>query len=163
VRKNVWLERSLLIGLLIFTILLGFTIMKNKGYFDKESGIRIENLNKNQVENMYKLCKVWGSVKYYHPKVVAFSVNWDYELFGIMPEVIEAGTSAETDKILYNWINKLGEVKEGTAGDKRDVMAAPDIDWIKDEKFISKELSGSLVKLQKSAVTIRIIIRERLS
>lgn len=63
-KKDAWLERSLLIGLLIFTILLGFSIMKNKGYFDKESGIRIENPNKNQVENMYKLCKVWGFVKY---------------------------------------------------------------------------------------------------
>lgn len=80
--------------------------MKSEGAFEdvfhKKSGIKIESLNENQVRNLNKLCKVWGFVKYYHPKVISSSVNWNFELFRIIPKVIETKDSREVDKVLYN-------------------------------------------------------------
>ncbi|MTI57408.1 S41 family peptidase [Geosporobacter ferrireducens] len=154
-RKNLWVGRSLLIGLVALTILVSLGMMKNRGLLDKESGISIEHLNEDQVENLHKLCKVWGFVKYHHPKVIAASVNWDYELFRIIPKVIEVKDSGEVDKVLYNWVNNLGKVKEGIRPDKKDVMVTPDIDWIKGDKFLSKELSDLLVKISKTYISKR--------
>lgn len=157
--KNKWLRRGLLIGIIAFFVLVSFFRMKNEGAFEdvfhKKSGIKIESINENQVRNLNKLCKVWGFVKYYHPKVISSSVNWDFELFRVMPKVLETKDSNEVDKVLYNWINELGEVKEGSENGSKDVIMAPDIAWIKDDKYISKELSDLLVKLSKTYISER--------
>ena len=56
--------------------------------FNNGSKIKIENLSKNQIENLSKLCKVWGFVKYYDQEVVSGNINWDYELFRVMPDIL---------------------------------------------------------------------------
>jgi C-terminal processing protease CtpA/Prc len=138
---------------------VSFFKAKSEGAFEdvfhKKSGIKIESLNENQVRNLNKLCKVWGFVKYYHPKVISSSVNWDFELFRIIPKVMETRDSREVDKVLYNWVNELGEVNEGTEIGSKDVMMAPDIAWIKNDNYISKELSDLLVKLSKTYISER--------
>lgn len=158
-RKNKWFRRGLLIGIIAFFVLVSFFRMKSEGAFEdvfhKKSGIKIESLNENQVRNLNKLCKVWGFVKYYHPKVISSSVNWDFELFRVMPKVMETKDSNEVDKVLYNWINELGEVKEGSENGSKDVVMAPDIAWIKNDNYISKELSDLLVKLSKTYISER--------
>ena len=115
----------IVIGIFIIIALI-FSAMDKRDFdreFDNGSNIKIENLNKNQVENLKKLCKVWGLVKYYHPKVVSGSVNWDYELFRITPDILASKNSNDTDKILYDWIMKLGKVKENAENDKdKEVM-----------------------------------------
>lgn len=130
-RKSMWIKRSLLFCIIAFFVLISFFRAKNEGAFEdvfhKKSGVKIESLNENQVKDLSKLCKVWGFVKYYHPKVVDSSVNWDYELFKIMPKVMAAKNSREVDKVLYNWINGLGEVNKGTENGSKDVMMTPDI------------------------------------
>jgi C-terminal processing protease CtpA/Prc len=154
-KQDAWLKRSLLIGILILVLFVSFRIAKNKGFLDKVSDIKIEHLNRKQTEDLNKLCKVWGFVKYYHPKVISASVNWDYELFRVMPKVIEAEDSNEVDRILYDWINALGEVKKGIERDNEDVRMAPDIKWIKDDHFLSKELSDLLVKVSETYISKR--------
>lgn len=158
-RKNKWFRRGLLIGIIAFFVLVSFFRMKSEGAFEdvfhKKSGIKIESLNENQVRNLNKLCKVWGFVKYYHPKVISSSVNWDFELFRVMPKVMETRDSNEVDKVLYNWINELGEVKERSENGSKDVVMAPDIAWIKNDNYISKELSDLLVKLSKTYISER--------
>jgi C-terminal processing protease CtpA/Prc len=154
-KKNVWIKRSLLLSIVIFVVLVSFGIVNNKGFLDKKSDIKIENLSKNQIEGLNKLCKVWGFVKYYHPKVISSAIDWDYELFRVMPKVIEAEDSNEVDKVLYHWINALGGVKKGIESDDKDVMVAPDIGWIKDDHFLSKELSDVLVKVSETYISKR--------
>lgn len=158
-RKYKWFRRGLLIGIITFFVLVSFFRMKSEGAFEdvfhKKSGIKIESINESQVRNLNKLCKVWGFVKYYHPKVISSSVNWDFELFRVMPKVLETKDSNEVDKVLYNWINKLGEVKEGSESSSKDVIMTPDIAWIKDDNYISKELSDLLVKLSKTYISER--------
>lgn len=58
--------------------------------FDKGSGIYLSTISEEKVIDLAKFCKVWGVVKYYHPQVVAGDVNWDYELFRLMPYILEA-------------------------------------------------------------------------
>lgn len=156
-----WLKKVILISMsiLIITIVM-FSFFVSKRDFDKEfatgSNIKLEQLNENQSKNIKKLCKVWGIVKYYHPEVISGNVNWDYELFRIMPHVLEAKNSNETDKILYDWIYKLGEVKENPKEDNDEEIALKrDIDWIKDEKYINKELSDLLIKISNTNISKR--------
>ncbi|MBL4935604.1 hypothetical protein JK636_07515 [Clostridium sp. YIM B02515] len=158
-RKSVWIKRILLISIIAFFVLVSFFRAKSEGAFEdifhKKSGIKIESINDNQIRDLSKLCKVWGFVKYYHPKVIDSSVNWDFELFKVIPEVMEAKDSEETDKILYSWISKLGEVKEGSESSSKDIMLAPDIEWIKDSNYVSKDLSDLLIRLSKTYISER--------
>ena len=146
------------IGIFIIVALI-FSAMDKRDFdkeFDNGSNIKIENLNKNQVENLKKLCKVWGLVKYYHPKVVSGSVNWDYELFRITPDILASKNSNDTDKILYDWIMKLGKVKENAENDKdKEVMLKRDLAWIKDEKYIDKNLGDLLIKISNTNISKR--------
>ena len=148
----------IVIGIFIIIALI-FSAMDKRDFdreFDNGSNIKIENLNKNQVENLKKLCKVWGLVKYYHPKVVSGSVNWDYELFRITPDILASKNSNDTDKILYDWIMKLGKVKENAENDKdKEVMLKRDLAWIKDEKYIDKNLSNLLIKISNTNISKR--------
>lgn len=148
----------IVIGIFIIIALI-FSAMDKRDFdreFDNGSNIKIENLNKNQVENLKKLCKVWGLVKYYHPKVVSGSVNWDYELFRITPDILASKNSNDTDKILYDWIMKLGKVKENAENDKeKEVMLKRDLAWIKDEKYIDKNLGDLLIKISNTNISKR--------
>lgn len=148
----------IVIGIFIIIALI-FSAMDKRDFdreFDNGSNIKIENLNKNQVENLKKLCKVWGLVKYYHPKVVSGSVNWDYELFRITPDILASKNSNDTDKILYDWIMKLGKVKENAENNKdKEVMLKRDLAWIKDEKYIDKKLSNLLIKISNTNISKR--------
>ncbi|MFL0268064.1 S41 family peptidase [Candidatus Clostridium radicumherbarum] len=157
--KSKWLSRGLVISIIAFFVLVSFFRAKSEGAFQdvfhKKSGIKIESLNENQVINLNKLCKVWGFVKYYHPKVISSSLNWDFELFRIIPKIMETKDSREVDKVLYNWVNELGDVKISSENGSKDVMMEPDTAWIKNDNYISKELSDLLVKLSKTYISER--------
>ena len=122
--------------------------------FKNSSNIKIDNLGKKQEENLFKLCKVWGFLKYYHPEVAKGSFNWDYELFRIMPKILEADNSEKVDKILSDWIEGLGEVKKGNYnnGDKK-IRLEPSTQWIRDTKFLSVKLSDLLCKVETAERT----------
>lgn len=159
-RKSSKIKKLIPVVIGIFIIIALIFSAMDKSDFDREfdngSNIKIENLNKNQVENLKKLCKVWGLVKYYHPKVVSGSVNWDYELFRITPDILASKNSNDTDKILYDWIMKLGKVKENAENDKdKEVMLKRDLAWIKDEKYIDKNLGDLLIKISNTNISKR--------
>ena len=58
--------------------------------FAHGSGIVLEDATALQRDSLYKLAKVWGYVKYRHPSVIGGQVNWDAELFRVMPRVLQA-------------------------------------------------------------------------
>ena len=76
--------------------------------FDGGSNIVIENLDKNQVRNLFLLGKVWGFLKYHHQKVVRGEKQWDYELFRILPKVLAAPNYKFTETVMLDWIAELG-------------------------------------------------------
>src|SRR5690606_23251172 len=36
--------------------------------FEKGSKFHLEHVSQEQIEKLYKLCKIWGFLKYYHPE-----------------------------------------------------------------------------------------------
>ncbi|MFD2942648.1 S41 family peptidase [Flavobacterium notoginsengisoli] len=65
-----------------------------------------------ETEKLVATCKVWGFLKYYHPKVANGEINWDNQLLEKLPKIEKAQTKEEFSLILENWIDDLGPVKE---------------------------------------------------
>lgn len=153
-------EKLVLIAIAIIIIISGiFYYYNNRSYFDTEfkrgSNIVIDDLDNNEIESLNKLCKVWGFAKYYHPKIIDGSKNWDFELFRVMPMVMEAKSQEEVNTVLYDWLNKLGEFKENAYSENPEVMVKADTNWISNEEYLSKDLSNLLVKMSKSYISDR--------
>jgi C-terminal processing protease CtpA/Prc len=87
--------------------------------------------SEKSINHLYVLGKVWGFLKYYHPSVAAGKFDWDAELFKILPKVLESKSSIERDKVLTDWIEKLGSFKEKkNQKSEKDIIINPDLDWI---------------------------------
>ena len=66
--------------------------------FLEGSRIQLSELTERQLEDLSLLAKVWGFLKYYHPTVAKGEVNWDFELFRIMPKVLESSSKKKNPK-----------------------------------------------------------------
>src|SRR5512138_188553 len=74
------------------------------------SGVKIDSiLSTQQTENLFVLARTWGFLKYFHPQVARGDYNFDSCLFAILPSVLRAEDKKQRDKLLLNWINKLGD------------------------------------------------------
>jgi C-terminal processing protease CtpA/Prc len=119
--------------------------------FDNGSGIYFYSISEEKTSDLAKLCKVWGLAKYYHPEVVSGNINWDYELFRVMPRVLEEG--ADVNSILYQWIHSFDSgisigSKERQYQIPQDIIQLrPSTDWCRDEKYLGEDLSLELSKL----------------
>lgn len=158
-KNKFWVK--ILVCLIILIIFLKIPTMfaKPKRVWDKEfnkgSNIKIEALNNEDTEKLNKLCKIWGFTKYYHPKIVDGSVNWDYELFRVMPKILEAENTNEVNNVLYKWINNLGEFQKGNYDDAKEIKVKADTDWIEDKKYLGEDLSSLMMNLSKTYITER--------
>ncbi|MBS1495237.1 MAG: peptidase S41 [Bacteroidetes bacterium] len=124
--------------------------------FDKGSNVSITETNERITENLYQLGKIWGFLKYYHPKVTNGDYNWDYELFRVMPKVINAADNSERNKIFLEWINSLGPITEFnnvSFTELQDVKIYPDLEWIRDEKTFSSDLIAKLEEVKNAKRT----------
>src|SRR5690606_3093178 len=111
--------------------------------------INLPDLNGKQVQNLKALGLIWGFVKYYHPAVASGAVNWDYELFRVLPTVLEARNDAERDEALVEWIRKLGPVQKGDGEPTVKAKLKPDLDWITTSGF-SDALSTLLMDIRQA-------------
>lgn len=103
-----------------------------------------------EVQNLEKLCKVWGYTKYYHPAFLFGEKDWDEELLNLIPVVSEAKED-EVNDILHEWFISLGEIDYGMSTpnstlkeDKLYIQA--DVSWI-NEDYLGEELSEDMQKL----------------
>jgi C-terminal processing protease CtpA/Prc len=100
------------------------------------------------VRKLTATCKVWGYLKYYHPKVANGEFNWDKQLFEVLPKIENANTKEEFSLILENWIDSLGEVREIAPIIQPDELEYFDknfdLSWIGKNKLFSKNLSKKL-------------------
>lgn len=101
-----------------------------------------------ETEKLATTCKVWGFLKYYHPKVAKGNFNWDHQLIDILPKVENAQTRKEFSLVISNWIDTLGEVpaiapiplpKDVDFFDKNF-----DLSWISMSALFSKNLTEKL-------------------
>ena len=116
--------------------------------YDEGSNFSLGTVNAEQYEKLYWLAKVWGFLKYHHPQIAAGEVNWDYELFRILPAIHEEGF----DMALLNWAQQLGTVTSGEQPQTDlEVKLSPSSDWLKPQGQLSEELVQYLKTVQSAS------------
>ena len=122
--------------------------------FDKGSGISFANMIPESYENLDVLGRVWGFLKYYHPAIIEGDINWDYELFRILPQVTYAKNKSELNQILYDWIRRLGDFPtrkyDISPQDKSLYSCFADNDWTSDEKMFTSDMIRLLDKVKNA-------------
>ena len=119
--------------------------------FDNGSKIGTVNLTDSKTEDLSVLGKVWGFLKYYHPSIAKGDFNWDYELFRIMPKVLDAKNRNERNKILSAWIIGLGTITPGNEVKIKSetIKLKPDLTWL-NKSILGDELAMQLTNIEKA-------------
>ena len=107
-----------------------------------------------QVQNLEKLCLVWGYTKYHHPAFLLGQKDWDEELLNLIPTVSEA-KEEEVNDILHEWFVSLGEIDYGTlnrvpqwaAAKEEDKIVQADTSWINAD-YLGDELTEDLSQIE---------------
>ncbi|MFD2588152.1 S41 family peptidase [Croceitalea marina] len=112
--------------------------------FDNGSLIEFSNLTTDNIENLELLGRVWGFLKYHHSEIANGNYNWDYELFRFLPQYVKAENTIKRDKLLLDWIDSFGQVKECTKCQPtdEDAFLKPDMEWINNQ---SADLKNKLL------------------
>lgn len=112
--------------------------------FDGGSRVTLPELSPTQIEDLVLLGKVWGFLKAHHPAVVGGRVQWDYELFRVLPRVL-AGPDSRV--VLTEWIASLGPLEpcDPCAVEPKDPALSADLAWIHDTANLGDPLSRALV------------------
>lgn len=107
-----------------------------------------------ETEKLTTTCKVWGFLKYYHPKVANGELNWDQQLLEKLPKIEKAQTKEEFSLILENWIDELGPVNEvAPITVLKDIEIFDknfDLSWFNNSKLFSKKLSKKLKFIEEN-------------
>ena len=115
--------------------------------FDSGSGLVISKLTETRVENLAMLGKVWGFLKYHHPKVTSGQLHWDYELLRVLPTILDAPDRTAANATLVRWIAGLGPVapcNPCTRLEESNLYLRPRLSWIDDESRLGKDLCQTL-------------------
>ncbi len=123
------------------------TVLDLDHKFDGGSGISVNELTAVQTQNLVTLGKVWGFLKYYHPQITTGQRHWDYDLFRILPAILDAHDRATANAALLHWVESLGTVTPCDPCAKfedGDLQSAPDLDWIANAAVLGPDLSQEL-------------------
>ena len=111
----------------------------------------LKELTAIQIENLATLGKVWGFLKYHHPKVTSGQRNWDDDLFHVLPAILNAADPEAADRALLRWIDDLGAVAPCGADCARlaenHLYLRPDLRWLNDEAMLGRQLSQKLLTI----------------
>ena len=106
-----------------------------------------------QIENLALLCKVWGFVKYHHPKIGLNKTDMDKELCDLIPQIKAVTNKEERNTILSNWVNSFGEITEfmpdSNFPDAEEIKLMPDYSWI-DKNELGDALVAQLENIKKA-------------
>lgn len=119
--------------------------------FDKGSKIKTFDLSSNKTEDLLLLTKIWGFLKYHHPKIAKGELNWDYELFRFLPKYLSVNTSEERDIRLVKWIENLGQLDTLVQPKQVDpkIFLKNNLNWIKNGEF-SLDLKEKLIHVYEN-------------
>jgi hypothetical protein len=127
---------------------LAGTALERDHEFDGDSRIRISKLTPTQVANLATLGRVWGFLKYHHPKITSGGLHWDYELFRVLPKVLAAADAQEASVALGDWLAQLGDVASAAPAAPEpplgDVHFAADFAWLDDAATLGADLRRRL-------------------
>lgn len=160
------------IGIGLLVLLLAGVLIERMNRLPREKDTEFENgsniqnmeLSDIQKESLYKLCKVWGYTKYHHPSVISGELNWDAELFRVMPNVLDAENGQEANTVLKDWLKQFPVKEENGSEEQAEKWKqiqeeagkkVPDIDWIEDSAFLGEELSSYLCRMSELYISDR--------
>lgn len=115
--------------------------------FSTSSRVTINGLDENTINNLSSLGKLWGFLKYYHPTVATGRINWDFELFRILPKVLNCRTKQERNNIFIEWVKVIGPLdgrQEPNTIAANEIKILPDLQWTEDSIEYGSELVNSL-------------------
>lgn len=121
--------------------------------FDSGSKININSLNDEQYNSLYLLGKIWGFLKYYHPTIASGIVNWDYQLFRVLPKYLNITSKNERNIFFVDWIESLGSIerrKEKINYDKNNIKFEPDLEWIENESEFGTDVVNLLKEIKNA-------------
>ncbi len=121
--------------------------------FDKASGISLPSLTPIMIDNLEILGKVWGFLKYYHPKVAKGNYNWDYELFRTLPSIANAKDKKERNRLLNQWIDRYGpinETKDYSITDPSMYSHLINLDWLNDRGVFDDKLVAKFKRIRSA-------------
>lgn len=106
----------------------------------------------SDVDNLAKLCRVWGYLKYRHPAFLLGKYNWDAELMSLIPKAITTHSNENFNMILHEWFVSLGEVdykmrvpKESSSNAMN--ITESDLTWTNDTSYLGEALVNDLALL----------------
>jgi C-terminal processing protease CtpA/Prc len=123
--------------------------------FDAGSGIVIASLTDLQIDNLVTLGKVWGFLKYHHPQITSGQRQWDYDLFRILPAILNAQDRPTANAALLRWTESLGSIAPCNPCAKLEqtnLYFGPDLDWIANNSLLGDDLSESLQSIRTNRV-----------
>ncbi len=105
-------------------------------------------LSAQSTDNLYLLGKVWGYLKYHHPRVTAGCFNWDEELLEIADDVALAGSHDETSEILADWVRGLDDQERECGSEETpEVHFAGEDSWLRDGMLLGSALTGEIAAI----------------
>ena len=126
--------------------------------FDTGSAVVVSTLSALQIDNLAKLGKVWGFLKYHHPAISTGHRNWDYDLLGVLPAVLDARSREDGNETLARWALEMGETpppRSFASLSKTLIQLDPDVGWIESESMFGASLSRLLQTTYRTPPTRR--------
>ena len=114
--------------------------------FENGSGISFDALTDLQRQGLFRLCKVWGLVKYRHPSIANGDINWDYELYRIMSEILGAESNLEQDAHMADWLGQfpIAAPERSSQAPQGDLKLEAPTGWVDAPDQLSDDLSQYL-------------------
>ena len=131
------------------------TAVETDHEFDQGSRVESATLSPSGVANLVLLGKVWGFVKYHDPRVAGAKLNWDYELFRVLPTVLGARDRRQAIRAINRWLDRVGMPPpcRPCAAPPESAQALPRVEWIRDRKGLGEDLSKRLVRVHRNRNT----------
>ena len=132
--------------LLIIFCLLFTTSFTPKSTVDNDA-------NLTKVERLYLTCKIWGFMKYYHPKVGTGVYDMDDKLLKILSNTNNIQTYDQLNTYMYRWIHAFGPRKPCASCKRRNnnelFLKNFDLSWTQSSKF-SNELKQTFKDIERN-------------
>ncbi len=130
------------------------TVLDTDTEFDEGSGISTTPLTSVQVENLAVLARMWGFLKYHHPRVATGELHWDYELFRVLPLLLDSPDTASRNDVLLTWAYRVSDPPpcDPCAAPPEDAHLLPRLNWIDDE-VLGRELSEYLKRVHQRRIS----------
>ena len=108
--------------------------------FDNGSNITFPKMTDESISNLEILGRIWGFMKYHHPEIAKGNYNWDYELFRVLPQFLNAKNNQGRDQVIKTWIEKYGKIPTCTncKPSPESAVLKPDLSWIQNSNLSSE-------------------------